>query len=83
MLHTICKGIQQGDVVLCPDGAGTYWAGKVVSDYVYAPGEVLPHRRRVEWLPITIARAGRMSDGLRRPARSIGTVCDDLQTRAA
>lgn len=73
MLYTICKGIQQGDIVLCPDGSGSYWVGKVVSDYVYVAGETLPHRRRVEWFPTAIARAG-MSEALQRSTGSIGTV---------
>lgn len=73
MLHTICKGIQQGDIVLCPDGKGNYWAGNVVSDYFYVPGESLPHRRRVEWFPKVIVRA-EMSEALQHSAGSIGTV---------
>ncbi len=73
MLQTICKGIQQGDVVLCPDGKGSYWVGTVVSNYVYVPGERLPHRRHVEWLAKSLARAD-MSDGLRGSCGSIGTV---------
>lgn len=75
MLHTICKGIQQGDIVVCPDGKGSYWFGKVTSDYFYAPGQELRHRRRVEWLPVTIARAD-MSDGLRNSTGAIGTVAN-------
>lgn len=73
MLHNICKGIKQGDVVLCPDGAGSYWAGRVVSDYFYVPGENLPHRRKVEWYPGKIARSD-MSEALQRSTGSIGTV---------
>lgn len=73
MLHTICKGIQQGDIVLCPDGLGNYWAGEVVSSYFYQPGEPLPHRRRVEWLQKSIARAD-MSEPLQNSTGSLGTV---------
>lgn len=73
MLHTICKGIQQGDIVLCPDGKGAYWAGTVVSEYVYAPGQHYPHRRSVEWFSKTIARA-EMSEGLRHSTGAPGTV---------
>ena len=75
MLHTICKGILQGDIALCPDGKGSYWIGTVVSDYIYVPGPPLPHRRRVEWAPKAIARS-EMSDGLRNSCGSIGTVSD-------
>ena len=73
MLHTICKGILRGDIVLCPDGKGAYWAGNVISDYQYVPGQALPHRRKVEWLPKTILRS-EMSDGLRNSCGSVGTV---------
>lgn len=41
-LWTVSKGVRKGDIVLCPDGTGTYRAGKVASDYYYAKGEVLP-----------------------------------------
>lgn len=73
MLYTICKGIQKGDIVLCPDGAGNYWAGEVISDYHYAPGETLPHRRSVQWYPESIARTD-MSEALRGSTGAIGTV---------
>lgn len=33
MLWTIAKGIQVGDVILCPDGNGNYHVGEVTSDY--------------------------------------------------
>lgn len=72
-LWTICKGVQQDDIVLSPDGAGTYHAGRVVSDYAYAEGEVLPHRRKVVWLGGGIPRTA-FSEQLRKSAGSIGTV---------
>lgn len=75
MLYTISKGIKQGDIVLCPDGAGSYWAGRVVSDYLYVAGQNLPHRRRVEWFPGSLARSD-MSEALQRSTGSIGTVSD-------
>jgi restriction system protein len=75
MLHTICKDIKLGDIVLCPNGQGTYWVGKVVSDYFYQPGQDLPHRRRVEWLPTEIPRAD-ISQALRRSSGSIGAICN-------
>ena len=73
MLHTICKGIKLGDVVLCPNGKGEYFVGEVISDYFYVSGEPLPHRRKVRWFPKTIGRS-EMGDTLRRSAGSIGTV---------
>lgn len=74
-LWTVAKGIRKGDIVLCPDGAGTYRVGEVVGDYQYAPGQVLPHRRPVQWLNQTIDRAA-MSDALKNSTGSIGTVSD-------
>lgn len=72
-LWTIAKGIQRGDIVLCPDGAGSYRVGEVVGDYQYVPGQVLPHRRAVRWLEIAVARAA-MSEALQNSTGSIGTV---------
>jgi hypothetical protein len=73
-LWTVGKGARSGDVVLCPDGAGRYRVGEVAGDYYYAPGDVLPHRRPVTWLPAVIDRAD-TSDGLRNTTGSTGTVC--------
>lgn len=73
MLWTICKGIREDDVVLCPDGKGSYWAGRVLGDYFYVAGEPLPHRRRVEWYPGQFVRAD-MSQALQNSTGAIGTV---------
>lgn len=73
MLHTVCKGMKIGDIVLCPDGLGSYHVGEVSSEYIYAPDSVLPHRRKVNWHAHVISR-DEMSDGLRNSAGSIGTV---------
>jgi restriction system protein len=75
MLWTIAKGIQKGDIVLCPDGSGRYRAGEVSGDYLYVHGGVLPHRRPVHWLPTLIDRAD-MSGGLKNTTGSIGTLCN-------
>jgi restriction system protein len=72
-LWTVAKGIQKGDLVLCPNGAGAYFVGEVVSDYFYVPGQPLPHRRSVNWLVQTIQRDD-MSEALRNSTGSIGTV---------
>lgn len=74
-LWTVSKGIKKGDIVLCPDGTGTYRVGEVISDYFYVPGGVLPHRRKVNWLSAIINRAD-MSDALKNSTGSIGTVSD-------
>jgi len=72
-LWTVAKGIRTGDVVLCPDGTGQYHVGEVQGGYHYAPGQVLPHRRPVKWLPLTIARSA-MSEALRNSTGSIGAI---------
>jgi restriction system protein len=72
-LWTVAKGIQKGDIVLCPDGSGQYRVGEVNGDYSYEPGGILPHRRPVQWLNISIDRAA-LSEGLKNSAGSIGTV---------
>jgi restriction system protein len=79
-LWTVGKGIQKGDIVLSPDGSGRYRVGEVAGDYFYAPGEVLPHRRSVTWLNVTIDRAA-MSETLRHSTGSIGTVSNISQHR--
>lgn len=72
-LWVVSKGIRNGDIVLCPDGSGSYRVGEISGDYFYAPDEVLPHRRPVSWLNATINRAD-MSEALRNSTGSIGTV---------
>lgn len=74
-LWTVSKGIQKGDRVLCPDGAGAYHVGEVLGEYYYASGQNLPHRRKVQWLDVTIPRAA-MSEALQNSTGSIGTVGD-------
>ena len=76
MLYTICKDIKIGDVVLCPNGSGSYWVGEVAGDYYYNPNDSLPqmpHRRKVQWYPTIIDRSN-MSQELQNSSGSIGTV---------
>ncbi len=76
MLWTICKGLHVNDVVLMPDGHGSYAVGAISSDYYFAGNEaVLPHRRRVNWSDVRIARSD-MSQPLKNSSGSIGTCCD-------
>lgn len=70
---TVSKGIQNGDIVLCPDGNGNYWVGEVVGDYSYHPNTIFLHRRNVRWFPKSIARSD-MSQPLKNSTGSIGTV---------
>ncbi len=72
-LWTVSKGIQKGDVVLCPDGTGKYRVGEVGGSYYYEPGKILFHRRPVTWLNVSIDRAA-MSEALRNSTGAIGTV---------
>lgn len=72
-LWTIAKGIRVGDVVLCPDGKGSYYVGEVTGEYEYHEGETLPHRRTVHWLSRTIPRED-LSEPLKNSSGSIGTV---------
>lgn len=66
-LWTVCKGIQKGDTVLCPDGKGSYRVAEVVGDYYYEPGPPLCHRRKVRWMDAVISRSD-MSEGLQSSA---------------
>lgn len=75
MLWTVAKGIKQGDIILSPDGSGTYKLGEVLGDYYYAQGQYLPHRRKVRWLNTTIDRSA-MSEALQSSTGSIGTISD-------
>jgi restriction system protein len=72
-LWTVSKGIEKGDVVVCPDGTGKYRIGEVGGGYSFESGKILPHRRPVTWLNVVIERAA-MSEALRNSAGSIGTV---------
>jgi restriction system protein len=74
-LWTVSKGINKGDIVLCPDGSGRYRVGEITGDYTYKPGEILFHRRPVQWLNVSIDRDA-MSEALKNSAGSIGTVSD-------
>lgn len=74
-LWTISKGIQVDDIVLCPNGHGSYYIGRILDNYSYHAGSILPHRRTVDWYPNTIERS-LMSIALRNSCGSIGTTSD-------
>jgi restriction system protein len=80
-LWTVAKGIQKGDIVLCPDGAGSYRVGEAIGGYQYVAGGALPHRRPVRWLEKEIPRSA-MSENLRRSTGAIGTVSNITQYAA-
>lgn len=75
MLWTICKGLRKGDTVLCPNGEGGYYVGIIESDYYYSSGNILPHRRSVNWYPTIIERS-EMSQELKNSTGSIGTTSE-------
>ena len=72
-LWTVARGIQKVDLVLCPNGMGSYKVGEVMDNYSYHPGEILFHRRTVRWYDKLVERTS-LSDVLRNSASSIGTV---------
>ena len=75
MLWTVCKGMQEGDVILTPTGTGTYHVGRVTGPYFYVHNNPLPHRRPVTWRSELISRAD-MSESLRRSTGGPGTVAN-------
>ncbi len=74
-LWTIIKGLQIGDIVLCPSGEGYYYVGTISSNYYYVPNTDLPHRRKVDWMDKVVVRKS-MSTELRNSSGSVGTCCD-------
>lgn len=74
-LHTASKGMNIGDIVLCPDGNRNYYVGEVISNYVYSKGSNLPHRRNVKWFNKVISR-DLMSDALQNSTGSVNTLAD-------
>ena len=78
MLWTIGKGIKQGDIVICPNGSGSYYVGEVVSDYHYQPNSNLPHRRSVRWYSVSIERSA-LSQELKNSTGSTGTTANISQ----
>jgi len=67
--------LKMGDIVLCPNGEGSYMVGEIQSGYFYESGQILPHRRTVKWYPVLIERSA-MSDALRNSTGAIATYCD-------
>ena len=74
-LWTISKGIKIGDIVLCPDGSGSYYIGEITSDYYFNSNGILPHRRNVKWSSLKIDRIN-MSEELKNSTGSVATVSD-------
>ena len=74
-IWVVSKNLKIGDIVLSPNGSGSYMVGEIASDYSYHDGQILPHRRTVKWYPNLIERTA-MSDALRHSTGAIGTYCD-------
>lgn len=74
-LYTICKSLQKGDVVLCPNGTGSYYVGTIDGEYFYVPNTDLPHRRPVKWMDVEVQRSA-MSQKLKYATGAIGTCCE-------
>jgi restriction system protein len=74
-IWTVCYDLKRGDVVLTPDGKGEYLVGEIDSNYFYAEGEILPHRRKVNWYKSTI-RKSEMSQPLQNSLGSVLTTCN-------
>jgi restriction system protein len=74
-IWTVCHDLKRGDIVLSPDGNGEYLVGEIDSNYYYAEGEILPHRRKVKWNNSTI-RKNEMSQPLQNSLGSVLTTCN-------
>ena len=74
-IWTVCYDLKKGDIILCPDGKGEYVVGEIESNYYYQPGEILQHRRRVNWFKTPVRRDD-MSEALKNSSGSVLTNCD-------
>lgn len=74
-LRTIAKGLKTDDIILSPNGSGSYYIGEVKNNYYYLSGDILPHRRKVHWYSDTIERSS-MTQALQNSSGSIQTVSD-------
>ena len=81
LLWTVAKGLRKGDIVLCPNGSGLYHVGEITGEYQYRPGQPLPHRRAVQWLPQIIERTA-MSDELRGSTGSGAPIAEITRHRS-
>jgi restriction system protein len=61
-LWTLGKGMQRGDIVVCPDGKGNYFSGEIAGEYKYVEGATLPHQRDVVWHKSTFLKSEMTGD---------------------
>lgn len=83
-LWTFAKGMNNGDIVLCPDGEGHFHVGEITGNYYYQPDAALLHRRPVRWFPQTIPRAELSENALRiigvvATVRDISGTADEIE----
>jgi restriction system protein len=78
----VAKGIMTGDIVICTDESGSYHAGEVTSDYFYAPGQILPHRRSIRWYSQSIERDA-ISESLSNSLKFGGSTVIDISRHQA
>lgn len=74
-LWTVAKGLNKGDIVICPDGGGAYYVGEIISGYSYHPDTDLPHRRNVKWYPEMLQKS-LLSEAIINSMGSLGTVSE-------
>jgi restriction system protein len=71
----VSRGINIGDIVLSPNGLGSYMVGEVSGGYSYQPESNLPHQRKVNWFRNLVGRDS-MSESLKNSTGAIATYCD-------
>lgn len=72
-IWTVAKGINIGDIVVCPKNPNSCFIGEVTSNYIYDEKAGLPHKRSVKWFNRIIEK-NEMSESLSTQAWLIGTV---------
>lgn len=77
-IWTVSKYLKRGDIVLCPNGEGSYMIGEIAGDYYYQAGGILQHRRPIKWYNKSISRDG-MSQSLKYSTGAIGTISDNTK----
>lgn len=72
-LRVVSKWILKWDIILCPNGKGSYFVGEIIDNYAYYANENNPHRRAVRRYTKNIEKT-EMSQALQNSCGSIGTV---------
>lgn len=72
-LWTVSRGMNVGDLLLSPDGAGQYVVGEIAGGYSFVPDGPLPHRRAIKWRDQRINKAD-VGDTLKKAMGAIQAV---------